>query len=440
MTDLVTTKTLTDTIGKDFENHLSKLNANSAVRSMRVMAMENFLNMGFPDKKNEEYKYTPIASFIDDSFGLETEDRIEIPLKRFKKLLPLKNAHVIVLINGIFSDEHSQLIPTDSSIFISNLAAIYASQKETIEKHFAQYADISKDAFSALNTALAKDGAYIRIAAGTVVNEPVHIINLIANKKNLLVNSRNLILVEKSAKVDIVETFVSLDSAAGEKLFTNHLSEVILEENAQATYCRIQAEEDNVTQVNTTQVQQHKGSNFATHTFSLSGALVRNNLSIVLADELCETHLYGLYLPRKNELMDNHTLVDHRMPNCYSNELYKGIMSNDSTAVFNGKIYVRPDAQKTNAYQSNKNMLVDDGASVNTKPQLEIYADDVKCSHGSSTGRLDEEAMFYLRSRGIGESAAKKLLLKAFAEEVVNTISYEPLKAYVDGLIENRFA
>lgn len=440
MTDLVTTKTLTDTIGKDFENHLSKLNANSAVRSMRVMAMENFLNMGFPDKKNEEYKYTPIASFIDDSFGLETEDRIEIPLKRFKKLLPLKNAHVIVLINGIFSDEHSQLIPTDSSIFISNLAAIYASQKETIEKHFAQYADISKDAFSALNTALAKDGAYIRIAAGTVVNEPVHIINLIANKKNLLVNSRNLILVEKSAKVDIVETFVSLDSASGEKLFTNHLSEVILEENAQATYCRIQAEEDNVTQVNTTQVQQHKGSNFATHTFSLSGALVRNNLSIVLADELCETHLYGLYLPRKNELMDNHTLVDHRMPNCYSNELYKGIMSNDSTAVFNGKIYVRPDAQKTNAYQSNKNMLVDDGASVNTKPQLEIYADDVKCSHGSSTGRLDEEAMFYLRSRGIGESAAKKLLLKAFAEEVVNTITHEPLKAYVDGLIENRFA
>lgn len=440
MTDLVTTKTLTDTIGKDFENHLSKLNANSAVRSMRVMAMENFLNMGFPDKKNEEYKYTPIASFIDDSFGLEIEHKIEIPLKRFKKLLPLKNAHVIVLINGIFSDEHSQLIPTDSSIFISNLAAIYASQKEIIEKHFAQYADISKDAFSALNTALAKDGAYIRIAAGTVVNEPVHIINLIANKKNLLVNSRNLILVEKSAKVDIVETFVSLDSAAGEKLFTNHLSEVILEENAQATYCRIQAEEDNVTQVNTTQVQQHKGSNFATHTFSLSGALVRNNLSIVLADEQCETHLYGLYLPRKNELMDNHTLVDHRMPNCYSNELYKGIMSNDSTAVFNGKIYVRPDAQKTNAYQSNKNMLVDDGASVNTKPQLEIYADDVKCSHGSSTGRLDEEAMFYLRSRGIGESAAKKLLLKAFAEEVVNTISYEPLKAYVDGLIENRFA
>ncbi|HRH02134.1 MAG TPA: Fe-S cluster assembly protein SufD [Bacteroidia bacterium] len=440
MTDLVTTTTLTDTIGKAFENHLSKLNANSAVRSMRVMAMENFLNMGFPDKKNEEYKYTPIASFIDDSFGLESNEQIEIPLKRFKKLLPLKNAHVIVLINGVFSDEHSQLIPTDSSIFICNLATIYASQKETIEKHFAQYADSSKDAFSALNTALAKDGAYIRIAAGTKVNEPVHIINLIANRKNLLVNSRNLILVEKSAKVDIVETFVSLDSDAGEKLFTNHLSEVILEENAQATYCRIQAEENNVTQVNTTQVQQHKGSNFTTHTFSLSGALVRNNLSIVLADEHCESHLYGLYLPRTNELMDNHTLVDHRKPNCYSNELYKGIMSNDSTAVFNGKIYVRPDAQKTNAYQSNKNMLVDDGASVNTKPQLEIYADDVKCSHGSSTGRLDEEAMFYLRSRGIGETAAKKLLLKAFAEEVVNTIAHEPLKAYIDGLIENRFA
>jgi Fe-S cluster assembly protein SufD len=202
--------------------------------------------------------------------------------------------------------------------------------------------------------------------------------------------------VEQGAKVDIIETFVSLDSACNEKLFTNHLSEIILEEHAQVSYCRVQAEEKNTSQVNTTQVVQQKGSLFNTYTYSLSGEFIRNNLNIVLAGENCETHLYGLYLPRNKEHFDNHTLVDHTKPNCFSNELYKGIMSDSSTGVFNGKIFVRADAQKTNAFQSNKNMLLSDDASINTKPQLEIYADDVKCSHGTSTGRMDEEAMFYL--------------------------------------------
>ena len=285
-----------------------------------------------------------------------------------------------------------------------------------------------------------KAGAYIRVAANTTVNEPVHIINLISSSENFLANTRNLIIVEKGAKLDVIETFVSLDSNANEKLFTNHLSEIVVEENAQVNYCRIQTEESNASQVNTTQVQQSKGSLFNTYTYSLSGEFLRNNLNIVLADENCETHLFGLYLPRKKEHFDNHTLVDHRMPNCFSNELYKGIMSDDATGVFNGKIFVRQDAQKTNAYQSNKNMLLGDNASVNTKPQLEIYADDVKCSHGTSTGRMDEEAMFYLRSRGIGEDKAKNLLMKAFAEEVVNAIQFAPLKEYIESLIANRFA
>jgi Fe-S cluster assembly protein SufD len=401
--------------------------------------MEHFLNLGIPDKKNEEYKYSNAKAFLNETFKLQSTGKLSIPAKRFKKLLPLKNAHVIVLINGTFSNEYSQLIPTDTSIFVSNLAAIYASQKDIIEKHFAQYADSATDAFIALNTALAKDGAYIRIAANTVVNEPIHIINLVASTSNFLANTRNLIIVENGAKVDILETFVSLDSNCEEKLFTNHLSEIIVEENAQIGYCRIQAEEQNCSQVNTTQVHQSKGSLFSSYTYSLSGEFLRNNLNIVLADEKCESHLYGLYLPRKNEHFDNHTLVDHRMPNCFSNELYKGIMSDDSSAVFNGKIFVRQDAQKTNAFQSNKNMLLGDNASVNTKPQLEIYADDVKCSHGTSTGKMDEEAMFYLRSRGISEEDGRNLLMHAFAEEVVQAISFEPLKNYIESLIINRF-
>ncbi len=436
----MSTTTLSNNITAAFENHLAKMSENSVIRSKRVLAMEHFLRMGIPDKKNEEYKYSNAQAFLNNDFKLTCSTEVQIPAKRFKKLIPLKNAHVIVLINGVFSAEHSQLIPTDSSIFISNLANIYATQKEIIETHFAHYADSSTDAFVALNTALAKDGAYIRVAANTSVNEPVHIINLISSTENFFANTRNLIIVEKGAKLDIIETFVSLDSSCKEKLFTNHLSEVVVEENAQVNYCRIQAEEDNASQVNTTQVHQSKGSLFTTYTYSLSGEFLRNNLNIVLDAENCETHLYGLYLPRKGEHFDNHTLVDHRKPNCYSNELYKGIMSDNATAVFNGKIFVRQDAQKTNAYQSNKNMLLGEGASVNTKPQLEIYADDVKCSHGTSTGRMDEEAMFYLQSRGIGEEKAKNLLMKAFAEEVVDAIQFAPLKEYIESLIVNRFA
>jgi Fe-S cluster assembly protein SufD len=432
--------TLSNNITTAFEEHLAKMPDNSVIRAKRVLAMEHFLKLGIPDKKNEEYKYSNAQDFLKGDFKLKSESEIELPIKRFKKLIPMRNAHVIVMLNGVFSAKYSQLIPTDTSIFISNLAAIYATQREIIENHFAKYADSASDGFIALNTALAKDGAYVRVAANTKVNEPVHIINVISSTHNFLANTRNLILVEKGAELDIVETFVSLDAQADEKLFNNHLSEIVLEEQAKLNYCRIQAEEDNVSQVNTTQVKQGKGSFFKTFTFSLSGKFLRNNLNIVLDDEACETHLFGLYLPRKNEHFDNHTLVDHRKPNCFSNELYKGIMSDDSTAVFNGKIFVRQDAQKTNAFQSNKNMLLGENASINTKPQLEIYADDVKCSHGTSTGRMDEEAMFYLRSRGISEDKAKNLLMKAFAEEVVDAIEFTPLREYIESLIVNRFA
>lgn len=439
MTETISTSGLDQNIQSAFETHLAKMPANSVIRASRVLAMEHFLRLGLPDKKNEEYKYSNAKALFNDSFKLVPDAAFKLPEKRFKKLLPLKNAHLIVLINGQFSPEYSQLISTESTIFISNLATIYGLEKSVIEAHFAQYAQSAEDAFIALNTALAKDGAYVHIAENTVVNEPIHIINLISNSENLMVNTRNMILIDKGAKVDILETFVSLDSNANEKLFTNHLSEIIVGENAQVSYCRIQAEEDNTSQVNTTQVHQSKGSLFNTYTYTLGGEFVRNNLNIVLDDENCEAHLYGLYLPRKNEHFDNHTLVDHRKPNCFSNELYKGIMSDASSGVFNGKIFVRKDAQKTNAYQSNKNMLLGDSASVNTKPQLEIYADDVKCSHGTSTGRMDEEAMFYLKSRGIGEEGAKNLLMRAFAEEVVHAIHFEPFRTYIESLIVNRF-
>ena len=211
---------------------------------------------------------------------------------------------------------------------------------------------------------------------------------------------------------------------------------MVLNENSKLKSYRLQNEDENSHQVNTVQVNVNRYANYITNTFTFNGALVRNNLNVELASDLCESHLNGLFISSGTKLIDNHTLVDHQKPNCESNELYKGIAKDKSTGVFNGKIYVRKDAQKTNAYQSSKNILLSEDATINTKPQLEIYADDVKCSHGTSTGKVDEAALFYLKSRGIGDENARKLLLQAFAQEVIDKIEIEELKEKVIKLFE----
>jgi Fe-S cluster assembly protein SufD len=240
--------------------------------------------------------------------------------------------------------------------------------------------------------------------------------------------------VEENAQVKIVESYCD----AG-KTFHNALTEMFIGVNANADHYKIQQGQEESALLSTTQVCQEKQSVFSTHTFTLSGVFVRNNLTIVLDGEHIESHLNGLYLTRENQVVDNHTLVDHRKPNCNSNELYKGIIEDRSIATFNGKIFVRKDAQKTNAFQSNKNILLSDDGTINTKPQLEIYADDVKCSHGTSTGKLDEDKIFYLRARGLSEASAKKLLMHAFASEVVDTIKIDELRGYLEGRISERF-
>jgi Fe-S cluster assembly protein SufD len=288
-----------------------------------------------------------------------------------------------------------------------------------------------------LNTALGLDGVFIHVAAGTVIDKAVQILQISSVGEQVVMNSRNLLVVEKNAQLTFVEHFVS--NATSSKSFHNTLSEVVVEDDAIVSHYKIQEEEGHAMQVNTCQVQQGKKSVYNNYTFTFGGEMVRNNLNIVLENSYTETHLFGLYIAGKDQLVDNHTLVDHRMPNCESNELYKGIAKDNATATFNGKIFVRKDAQKTNAFQSNKNILLGDEATINTKPQLEIYADDVKCSHGTSTGKIDQEALFYLRSRGIGVPAAQQLLMHAFAEEVVDAIKHESIKTYVENLLQKKF-
>ena len=296
-----------------------------------------------------------------------------------------------------------------------------------MKEHFGKYASIKTESFIALNTAFSYDGAFIHIPGNTVVEQPIHLL-YVSDARNAasVAYPRNLVVAEKSSQVKIVESFHCMQS--GNHNFTNSVTEIVVKENAIVEFNKIQNETAEAFHINHTEAYLAKNSTFNINTITLGGEIVRNNLHIVLNDENGTAHLYGLYLLNGNQLVDNHTLVDHAKPNCYSNELYKGIIDDKAHGVFNGKIFVRQDAQKTNAYQSNKNILLSNDASMHAKPQLEIFADDVKCSHGATTGQIDEEALFYLRSRGIGEQNARALLNTAFAADVINNITIEALK------------
>ena len=268
------------------------------------------------------------------------------------------------------------------------------------------------------------------------MDHPVYLYNITDTRLvNILAQPRTLIYVGENVQVQFVQTYATIGTSES---FTNEVVEVVVEKDAMVEYYKIQNDTANSSQVNTTHFRQIGKSLVNTVTVSLSGDIVRNNLNIAMEAEHSESHFYGLYFLNGKTHVDNHTVVDNVKPNCYSNELYKGVVDDEATAVFNGKIFVQRDAQKTNAYQSNKNILLSDSATVNTKPQLEIFADDVKCSHGCTIGQLDEEGMFYLRSRGVSEKTAKSLLVHAFAIDILGHIKPEPIRSYVDKLISER--
>ena len=377
---------------------------------------------GIPNNKHEDYKYCNLEAVFRKEFKSIGNKFNTVANVDAHKLM---DAHNVVVVNGEYNESLSDKI---AGIKLSTLA-IAGSE---VKAHITKYANVNSDAMIALNTAFCSGGLYLSING--IQEKPIHIINVVSAKENAVINPRQLIVLEKSAEATLVESFVSENNSA--KVFQNHLSEVVLNENSKLKSYRLQNEDENSHQVNTVQVNVNRYANYITNTFTFNGALVRNNLNVELASDLCESHLNGLFISSGTKLIDNHTLVDHQKPNCESNELYKGIAKDKSTGVFNGKIYVRKDAQKTNAYQSSKNILLSEDATINTKPQLEIYADDVKCSHGTSTGKVDEAALFYLKSRGIGDENARKLLLQAFAQEVIDKIEIEELKEKVIKLFE----
>lgn len=415
----------------EFENQKNTFWGDKEIRNQ---AIKSFTEQGIPKRKSEEYKYINFDLILKEEFTLNSNKTIVS--KEIENLFFLKNAINIVVENGHFIPE---LSTTDlpKGLIISSIAEASKKHSTFFEQYYSKVVNINSDAFIAANTALTMDGAFIYVEKNAIIETPIHIVHISKSTTNTITNPRNLIVVESGAQAKIIESYQTVNSSA--KTINNALTEIVVNANAIVDHYKIQDEGDFGNLINTTHAVQQKNSVFSTYTFILSGSLVRNNLNIILNDKNIENHLNGLYLTKGTQQVDNHTLVDHRMPNCNSNELYKGIVDDKSTATFNGKIFVRKDAQQTNAFQSNKNILLSDDGTINTKPQLEIYADDVKCSHGTSTGKLDEEKIFYLRARGLSETSAKKMLLHAFASEVTDTIKIEELKEYVEAKIASRF-
>jgi Fe-S cluster assembly protein SufD len=408
------------------------------LENFRQQAFNTFSKMGIPTVKHEEWKYTRVSSLFNKEYqfpGTKPAPALQsIDIDAFR-LTGYEQANELVFVNGIYSTELS-VVRSKELIVLPIEEAAENEFREIIAKHLGHSSQYLKDGINALNTAFVNGGMFLHLSKGLTAEHPVYIYNITdARSGNILSQPRSLIYVSERATLQIAEIYGTLGLSDS---FTNQVMEIIVEKDAHVEYYKIQNDPVHSSQVSTTHIRQTGKSYTHAVTISLDGGLLRNNLNVVMEAAHSEALLYGLYFQHGHSHIDNHTVVDNRAPGCLSNELYKGILTDNSTGVFNGKIFVNQVAQKTNAYQSNKNILLSDGASVNTKPQLEIFADDVKCSHGCTVGRLDDEGLFYLQSRGIPEKTAKSLLLHGFADDILEKIKLEPVRTYVDKLISQR--
>ena len=420
----------------EFEKRLNG-GKESFVHTKRKEALSNFSRLEFPTIKDEEWKYTSIVPLLKYNF-VPSYEKKEVSKDFIKSLLFDELEHsLIVFINGRYSVEHSDLLNLPKGVIVGSIAEEMKKNNEVLQKHFGKYANYQNHIFTALSTAYTDDGAFIYIPSGKIVEEPIHIVFIAASEdEKILVQPRNLFVAEKSSQVTIIEHYVSADEGIH---FTNAVTEIVAEENAVVDHIKLQEESKKAFHIARMEVDQERNSSFASHLISTGADLSRNEFNARFNDEGGECKLNGLFMIDGTQLFDAHTLMDHAKPYCNSHEHYKGILDEKSRGVFNGKVIVRQDAQKTNAFQENNNILLSDEALVNTKPQLEIFADDVKCSHGATIGQMDEDAKFYLESRGIGEETSKSILLHAFASDVITSIKIESIRNYIEEIITKKF-
>lgn len=419
------------------ENYLAKYNAlqQREFPLLQDKALAHFSRLGFPTSKNEEWKYTGIAPIISKDFSFSVAEN-KISANEILQRFPFVQGSVLIILeNGKINREASDLSATPAGLLIKSLGE--AKNIEEVKTHYNRYADVQDDAFSALNTAFANDGLVLLIDSKAVIEKPVYVIQ-VSSSDNVASISHTRILVVAGKNAEAKISHLSVSQNENTETFSNAIIEAFVGENASVEYDLLQNENERSFQICGTHVYQSANSKFSINTVALGGSILKNKLHIRLDGLNCETHMHGLYVAGNSQLIDNHTAVYHSKPHCNSNELYKGIVGGKAHGVFNGKIFVEKDAQKTNAYQSNKNILLSNDAVVNAKPQLEIFADDVKCTHGATTGQMDDESLFYLRSRGINENDAKAMLNLAFANDILNNISVEDLRSHISGLVETK--
>jgi Fe-S cluster assembly protein SufD len=419
-----------------FESNLNG-ESKSPIHLLRKKAIEDFSQLSFPTNKNEEWRFTNISPLLKYKFKPAENTLVisndEVERFRFKGM----KCALMVFINGFFSKELSDLSLVNDRITIKSIASAIKENNPLLQKHFNQYADSSNQIFTALSTAYIRDGAFIHIPENQVIEEPIHILFLSSSKDDkILSHPRNLFIADKKSQVNIIEHYAGLDNSV---YFTNSVTEIFAGENAVVHHTKIQEESKSSFHIARMETVQEMNSCFTSDMISLGGEISRNDFNTRLNGTGGESELNGLFLTDGSQLFDTHTLIDHASPHCNSHELYKGILDDKSRGVFNGKVIVRKDAQKTNAFQENNNIILSDEALVNTKPQLEIFADDVKCSHGATVGQLDNEALFYLKSRGIGEDKSRDILIHAFASDVVRRIKIDEIKEHIENILTMKF-
>jgi Fe-S cluster assembly protein SufD len=395
--------------------------------TLRQEAFARFQEIGFPNRHNEEWRFTPVTPITETIF--EAAQKAQ-DLKAVENALPeLGTGSRLVFVNGIYSAELSHVAALPKGVVVTTLSEALQTFPEQIEPVLGKLATTENQAFVALNTAFAQEGAVVLLPRNAVVEDPIHLLYVsVAIETATVSYPRTLVVAEANSQATVTESYLGVGSGT---TFTNAVTEIVLAENAVIDHYKLQQENLSAYHIALMQIALARSSNFSSHNLAIGGSLVRNEANAVLGGEGVECTLNGLYLANDRQLIDNHTAIDHALPHCNSHELYKGILNGNGRGVFNGKIFVREDAQKTDAKQTNQTLLLSKEAQINTKPQLEIFADDVRCTHGATVGQLSAEALFYLRSRGIGEEEARSLLTYAFASDIIDRVRVPELRDHI---------
>jgi len=421
-----------------YADHRAAIAANDypALTALRENAIHRFEELGFPTTKLEAWKNTDLRESFAKEYAVVLKPKQDVDVQKvFRCNIPHLDTAIMGQLNGWYVSKDVPLMELGNGIIMGSLAEAMKKYPALIGVHLGRYADTNGDAFTALNTAFSQDGVFIYVPDNVKSPKPVQIINVIHNDENLFLQSRNLIVLGKNSRLSLVHCD---DSYNHQPSFSNVVTEIHLGEHASLDHYKLQSLNNESTLISSVYFRMEASAKLESHYISLNGGLLRNNIRIRFNGPHGDAKIYGIYLMDRKQHIDNQVFVDHAYPDCTSGELFKGILDEHSSGVFNGHVLVERNAVRTNAYQSNKNILLTETAKVNSKPFLEIYNDDVKCSHGSTTGQLDQDAMYYLRQRGIGEDSARMLLMYAYADEVISKIAIDPLRYRIEDMVKKR--